>query len=73
MAIFEILNFSSQILRRYLNMKLFFDDYALKFSTLTTEKLKEESAALNYRHLSYTAEVARYRALKKELKRRQKQ
>ena len=73
MAIFEILNFLKPNLETLPEYIIFFDDYTKKFSAMTTEQLKEESDTFNYIHLSYTAKVARYRALKKELERRQKQ
>ena len=71
MNIFNIFNlFKSKSNKEILPVyEYYFEDYSTKFSIMTTEELDP----FNFIHLSYTAKLAKYRALKKELERRKKQ
>ena len=75
MNIFNIINlFKSKSNKEILPVyEYYFEDYSTKFSIMTTEELEEELDSFNFIHLSYTAKLAKYRALKKELERRKKQ
>jgi len=58
---------NQEILPEY---EYYFENYSIKFSVMTTEELEEELNPFNYIHLSHTAKLAKYRALKKELEHR---